>query len=64
MSPGLARSREVAALRAEVERLRERLEDLVDRQHDYPTDLSRDRGWAEAFDRAREELKTGADRSA
>lgn len=29
------------------------LADLVDRQHDYPADLSRDREWFAAFDRAR-----------
>lgn len=40
--------------RAEADKLRAALEDLVDRQHDYPTDVSRRAPeWAAAFDRAR-----------
>jgi hypothetical protein len=43
---------------AERDRLREALEDLCERQYDFPTDLSRDREWARAFDRAREVLSS------
>jgi hypothetical protein len=45
--------------RDRVARLEEALEDLIDRQNDYPTDLSgpgADREWREAFHRARQAL--------
>jgi hypothetical protein len=42
-----------AALEAERDRLREALDDLCDRQHDYPTDLSKNSAWYQAFDDAR-----------
>lgn len=32
------------------------IEDLLDRQHDYPTDLSRDPEWSRAFDQVRAAL--------
>lgn len=48
-----------AELRAEVERLRGALRDLLDRQHDYPTDLSDDPEWHRAFDEARFQLDGG-----
>ena len=47
---------ENAELQEKVEWLRMALEDLCARQHDYPTDLSRDPEWAAAFARARAAL--------
>ncbi len=44
-------------LRAERDRYREALEDLIDSQYDFPTDLSRMAPeWNAAFERAKEAL--------
>jgi hypothetical protein len=45
--------RRAEAAEAERDRLREALDDLCDRQHDYPTDLSKNSAWYQAFDDAR-----------
>jgi hypothetical protein len=44
---------------AERNKLREELENLFERRNDYPTDLSSDPEWLEAFRRAGRLLKEG-----